>query len=142
MSKKNHNSCGCKSNVCCPHQDSTEGLCKSCQKIPEKCICKKNKSIKKWKWQCLICEKEIQFDPGAPGDDHEGLLPCLEGGTLDIHFGWFSKFDQLEDMMSQEDIRIQGAICDDCFKDRESLTRRVEVRETRRYIRFGNRRNK
>lgn len=98
--------------------------------------------MNKFKWHCICCEKEIPFDPGAPGDDHEGLLPCLEGGTLDIHFGWFSKFDQLEDMMSQEDIRIQGAICDDCFKDRESLTRRVEVRETRRYIRFGNRRNK
>lgn len=128
--KKRYNSCGCESNVCCPHQDSMEGLCNGCRKIFEKCICKKNKSInKKWKWQCLVCEKEIEYDPNGPGNDNEGLLPNLEGGTIEIHFGYGSKFDQLKDMLSRRDIRTQGAVCDECFEKKQSLTRKVEVRK-------------
>jgi len=85
-------------------------------------------------WKCICCEKEIPFDTGSPGDDHEGLLPCLEGGTLDIHFGWFSKFDQLEDMMSHGEYIIQGAICDDCFEKKNRLTRKVELRKNTRFV--------
>jgi len=36
-----HNSCGCKSDVCCPHQDDRADLCKTCRRIPEWCDCPK-----------------------------------------------------------------------------------------------------
>ena len=89
---------------------------------------------KKNVWRCLICKKEIPFDPHGPGDDQEGLLPNLEGGTIEIHFGYGSKFDQLREMLSHRDYRTQGAICDKCFTEKQYLTRKVEVREARRYI--------
>jgi hypothetical protein len=130
--KKQYNSCGCESNVCCPHQDSTEGLCNGCRKIPEKCICKINK---KWKWICICCEKEIPiYTDGYAGNDEEGVLPNLEGGTIEIHFGFGSKFDQLEDMLSRQDYRIQGSICDSCFQEKQNLTRKVEVRKIIKYV--------
>ena len=171
--KKQYNSCGCESNVCCPHQDSTEGLCNRCRKIPEKCTCKKNKirckncngtnlrpdhggyychakdgegrpylcldcdnnSRTPWKWQCLICGKEISiYADGRAGNDEEGILPNLEGGTLEIHFGFGSKFDQIEDMIRHRNCRIQGAICDWCFQEKQSLTRKVDIIEKRKYV--------
>lgn len=133
--KKQYNSCGCEANVCCPHQDSTEGLCNRCRKIPEKCTCKKNKSIKKWKWICICCGKEIPiYADGCAGNDEEGILPNLEGGTLEIHFGFGSKFDQIEDMVRHRNCRIQGAICDWCFQEKQSLTRKVEVRKSVRFV--------
>lgn len=88
-------------------------------------------------WKCIVCAKEIPFDPNGPGDDDQGLFPNLEGGTLDIHFGYGSKFDQLEDMMSHHDYRIQGAICDECFKTKCCLTRKVEARRNTRFIRVS-----
>jgi len=94
----------------------------------------KKQNKKKFVWRCLICETEIPFDPHGPGNDHEGLLPNLEGGTIEVHFGYGSKFDQLKDMLSHRDYRTQGAICDECFTKRQYLTRKVEVREARRYI--------
>ena len=39
-----HNSCGCKSDVCCPHQDDRAGLCPTCRRIPEWCDCPKGKT--------------------------------------------------------------------------------------------------
>lgn len=89
-------------------------------------------------WKCIVCAKEIHFDPNGPGDDGGGLLPNLEGGTIEIRFGYGSKFDQLEDMLSHRDYRIQGAICDSCFLRKQYLTRKVEVRNTKRYVQIGN----
>jgi len=83
--------------------------------------------------KCLICEKEIRFDPNGPGNDEEGLLPNLEGGTIEINFGYGSKFDMLPDHMYIRDIRIQSAICDNCFEKKQSLTRKVEVIKKQKY---------
>lgn len=94
--------------------------------------------MNKFNWLCLCCEKEIPFDPNGPGNDEEGILPNLEGGTLEIHFGFGSKFDQLEDMLSHRDYRIQSSICDSCFQKKQHLTRKVEVRNTKRYVQIGN----
>jgi hypothetical protein len=94
---------------------------------------------KKWKWICICCEKEVPiYIDGYPGNDEEGISPNLEGGTVEIHFGFGSKFDQIEDMMSRRDIRIQACVCDKCFTKKINLTRKIEVRKTRKYIQIGN----
>lgn len=83
---------------------------------------------KRFKWQCICCEKEIPVHPdGQFGDDNSGLFPSLEGGTIEISFGFGSKFDQIRDLMSPRDIRIQSAICDKCFETKKDLTRKVEI---------------
>jgi len=89
--------------------------------------------MKKFKWRCIICEKEIPIDPLAPDDDNDGTLPCIEGGTIEIHFGWFSKFDQFQDL-SNRDIRIQSCICDSCFENKKHLTRQIEVKKMTKYV--------
>lgn len=91
--------------------------------------------MKKFKWICICCEKEIPvYADGYAGNDEEGTLPNLEGGTIQIHFGFGSKFDQIEDMLGHIDYRIQGGICDKCFKKKQLLTRKVMVIETRKYV--------
>lgn len=79
------------------------------------------------KWICIVCEKEIPFDHNCPGDDREGILPCIEGGTFEINFGWFSRFDKLEEAFTERDIRRQGCVCDDCFEKKQHLIRTIEV---------------
>lgn len=132
---KKYNSCGCESNVYCPHQDDVKmKIYPPGPNYKSKKIKNKIGDNKKWKWICICCEKEIPFDPHGPGNDDEGLLPNLYGGTVEIHFGYGSKFDQLEDMMSHRDIRIQSSICDECFTNKQNLTRRVEVRKNIKYV--------
>jgi hypothetical protein len=153
---KRYNSCGCESTVACGHQDSTEGLCQKCRKIPSKCSCfntqcnhtfigkpsicskcgvhNKNNYINnnKFVWKCICCEKEIAFD--NLGDDETGTLPSLAGGTMNIHFGWFSKFDHLPQYLdTYADLKIQAAICDQCFEKKQHITRKVEVIESTKY---------
>lgn len=78
-------------------------------------------------WKCICCEKPIEILEDNKDDDKNDLLPNLVGGTIEIHFGYGSKFDQLEDMVSRHDVRIQSAICDSCFYKKEHLTRKIEV---------------
>jgi hypothetical protein len=79
--------------------------------------------------KCIVCEQEVETDPDAPGDDEKGVFPCIGGGTIEIDFGYFSRFDQC----CREEV-IQGIICDNCFESRQHLTRTVEVLETRKFV--------
>jgi len=90
--------------------------------------------MESFKWRCICCEKIIELYPDEHGCDEDGILPCLEGGILEIHFGFGSQFDQIEDMLGHIDYRIQGSICDKCFKKKQCLTRKVMVIETRKYV--------
>lgn len=83
--------------------------------------------INMFEWTCICCEKEIPYDPNGAGDDSRGILPNLDGGTIDFHFGYGSKFDMLPLHMYERDIRIQGSICDNCFEKKQHLTRQIEV---------------
>lgn len=88
--------------------------------------------------KCLVCEQEIEKDSGASGDDEKGILPCIGGGTIEIHFGYFSRFDQLEaDMASSYNYQrgiIQAAICDNCFEKKQHLTRTVDVQKSTKFV--------
>ena len=77
-----------------------------------------------WNWPCLICGKPVEID--NPGDDDMGLLPNVVGGTINIDFGYPSRFDDLN-IPSREHVTRQAAICDDCFDKKKDLTRRVAI---------------
>lgn len=77
-----------------------------------------------WLWKCLVCEKDLGATADYPGDDDQACLPNIEGGTINIDFGFHSRFDDVN-----LDVRIQhqACICDDCYKAKMALTRPVIV---------------
>jgi len=85
-----------------------------------------------WLWKCLVCEKDLTPVADYPGDDDQACLPNLEGGTIDIDFGYGSRFDDLNEIQ-QDRIRHQACICDDCFEARIGLTRPVITRHQRKW---------
>ncbi len=74
--------------------------------------------------KCLVCEKDIHII--HPGDDQKALLPIIVGGNVFIYFGYGSTFDTMGDMRHEE-IQFQAYICDDCFKRKEYLTRKIKI---------------
>ena len=83
-----------------------------------------------WLWKCLVCEKDLTPDADWSGDDDQGSLPNLEGGTIDINFGYGSRFD---DVNVSRRIQHQACICDDCYEKKMGLTRAVMVTHTQRW---------
>lgn len=83
-----------------------------------------------WHWKCLVCEKDLGATADYPGDDDQACLPNIEGGTIDIDFGFHSRFDDVN-----LDVRIQhqACICDDCYETKRELTRPVIVKHKRKW---------
>ena len=80
-------------------------------------------------WICLICEKPIDVDPKAAGSLKPASWPSVRGGTVNIDFGWFSRFDDMNDVVGRC-VTHQAVICDDCYGEKQHLTRPVVVRDT------------
>jgi hypothetical protein len=82
--------------------------------------------MQKYPTQCLVCEKEVEFD--SHGDDGKGVLPNPVGGTIDIDFGYPSRFDDIN-IYPREPVIHQAIICDDCYEKKQHLTRPVVKRQ-------------
>lgn len=84
----------------------------------------------KWAWRCLICEKEVRID--HPGDDSRAAWPNLEGGSIEIDFGYGSRFDD-ENFHPPPHVTHQACVCDDCYEAKKHLTRAVVKKTTSRW---------
>lgn len=84
-----------------------------------------------WLWKCLVCEKDLTPDVDYSGDDR-ACLPNLEGGTIDMDFGYGSRFDDFNGIQ-QDRIQHQACICDNCYEAKMGLTRPVIATHTRRW---------
>jgi len=76
-------------------------------------------------WICLICEKSVKTDPGSTGSLKPACWPCVEGGTVEIHFGFCSRFDDMNGIVRRRGVTHQAVICDDCYEKKQRLTRSV-----------------
>lgn len=89
-----------------------------------------------FKWKCLICEKDMEIDPGCQGRLDPALWPNVDGGTLAIDFGYPSRYDDMNGGFAHEGSREwQGCICDDCFDKKRDVLRHVKV-EKRTMLRW------
>lgn len=75
-----------------------------------------------WLWKCLVCEKNLTSSAGYIGDDSQACFPNIEGGTINIDFGYGSRFD---DVNLDARVQHQACICDDCYEKKMGLTRPV-----------------
>jgi len=80
----------------------------------------------KWVWRCIVCEKEVGID--HPGDDSIARWPNLEGGTVEIDFGYSSRFDDMN--FCGPYVTHQACVCDDCYEIKRHLTRAVTKKTT------------
>ncbi len=80
-------------------------------------------------WVCLVCEKKVEMDPQSTGSMKPACWPCVAGGTVSIHFGWFSRFDDMNGIGGRG-VTHQAVICDDCYEKKQHLTRPVVPRST------------
>ncbi len=75
-------------------------------------------------WICLICEEPVDIDPGSMGSMKPACWPSVAGGMVSIHFGWFSRFDDMNGIGGRG-VTHQAVICDDCYEEKRRLTRPV-----------------
>ena len=85
-----------------------------------------------WLWICLVCERKMTSAVDYEGNDERACLPNFEGGTIDIDFGFGSRFDDLNGIQ-QNRIQHQACICDDCYEAKMHLTRPVITTHTRKW---------
>lgn len=84
--------------------------------------------------QCLVCQKDVSLKVAInDGNDEHCLAPNIEGGDITIVFHYGSKFDMVENCSLGRDVKIQAVICDQCFEERQCLTRKVETIESRKW---------
>ena len=81
-----------------------------------------------WKFRCIVCEQEIR-NCGSDGSDKPASLPNIEGGTIDIDFGFGSEFDTCNGWGNRH-VVCQTAICDGCMKKKRHLVRWVTPKKT------------
>lgn len=82
------------------------------------------------KWRCIVCEKDLPLDIIL----HEKtVLPNIEGGTMQINFGWPSSHDQLESLNRGVEERYIACICDSCFDKKRHLTKMVRINTSTKY---------
>ncbi len=63
--------------------------------------------------KCIVCEKDLPpFDNDMPEN--------IEGGTMDIDFGYGSKYDTNNSCCGNE-FYFHVAICDGCFEKKKHL---------------------
>ena len=74
------------------------------------------------KWICIVCEKELFDINKIPLPLERALFPNLEGGTMEINFGYGSEFDD-----GMNSIVHHSCICDECWKKKRHLTRAIVV---------------
>ena len=70
----------------------------------------------------------MRTDPSGAGDDSQALWPSVEGGTVSINFGWYSRFD--DENPGGRCVQHQACICDGCYEAKRHLTRAVVTRRS------------
>lgn len=78
-----------------------------------------------WRFHCIVCEQEIPICYEG-SDAPRASWPNIDGGTINIDFGFGSEFDT----GLRSDIRCQAAICDGCVKKKKDLVRWVRAKTT------------
>ena len=86
-----------------------------------------------WLWKCIVCEKDLTKNVCYSGDDNKASLPSLEGGTININFGYGSRFDDCNGIIRPEVVQHQACICDDCYEAKMKLTRPVITTQKREW---------
>ena len=77
-----------------------------------------------FKFICICCEKAIELC--WPNDPIDTIFPNLnDGGFIDIHCGYGSRYDMLPFMIDEYDPALQCAICDNCIQNKKKLTRMI-----------------
>ena len=73
-------------------------------------------------WKCIVCEQdmEILFD----GNDEKACWPNIDGGTIQIGFGYGSVNDNIS---LDQNTEWQTCICDTCFAAKKHLCRNINV---------------
>lgn len=72
--------------------------------------------------KCIVCEKDLPpFDKKMPEN--------IEGGTLDIDFGYGSDNDSVNGFGGRHFV-FEAAICDRCFKKKKHLGNWVSIERT------------
>ncbi len=86
------------------------------------------KKSRKFPDHCLICGKQV--DMLSKSVDSKGYLPNPKGGTIEIDFGWGSRFDD-----GGNGIVHQAVICDNCYEKatQKGLTRAVKIEKTSKF---------
>ena len=88
---------------------------------------KNEQEQKEWKFRCIVCEQEI---PNChEGSDDPASWPNIDGGTINIDFGFGSEFDT----GLNSHIRCQTAICDGCMKKKKHIVRWVAANTTTKW---------
>jgi len=72
--------------------------------------------------KCFICEKQL-IDPKI-------VYQGIEGGEVELSFGYGSKFDQCNGYYNRIYI---SAICDDCFEKKRKLFTQYTIEINREY---------
>ena len=73
------------------------------------------------KWMCIVCEKELEvLSAPSPPINEKATFPNIEGGTIEIHFGFGSIYDGINS------VKHHSCICDNCWGKKKHLTRAVE----------------
>ena len=77
-------------------------------------------------WKCIVCGENMEVLD--EGDDSKGILPNLDGGTVEIGFGWGSALDchMIPGVW-------QSAIHDNCFETVRSRCRHVLVHKNKQF---------
>lgn len=75
--------------------------------------------------KCLICEQPMQIV--TEGDDSKAIVPCVDGGHIDISFGYGSIHDSLMDNMDEIGRRHYAYIHDECYDQKKHLVRNVRL---------------
>jgi len=87
-------------------------------------------------WFCIICGKRLINICLCSDDDkydNSGVHPNIEGGTAEIGFGYGSRYDQIENLLDHENYKYIACICDDCFEEKLSLIKKVEIINKKEY---------
>lgn len=80
--------------------------------------------MQKYPNKCLVCEEEVEPTGKCKDDYLENHHPNIYGGTIDIDFGYGSKFDDMNGYQGRSIVH-QAIICDDCYEKKQHLTRPI-----------------
>lgn len=86
-----------------------------------------------WLWKCIVCEKDLTQNTCYSGDDDQASWPNLEGGTINMNFGFGSRFDDCNGIIRPGRVQHQACICDDCYEAKMGLTRPVITTQKREW---------
>ena len=84
-----------------------------------------------FKYKCIVCEQELK--PISPViQDDEYHVSAIEGGHINLSFGYGSSYDDLSRFGFDENVEQWSCICDSCFriKAKAGIIRTIRVTKT------------